>query len=175
MAEILILYSTTDGQTRKICERLKQVIEADRHRVSLVSLEDQPAFDIAPFDKVVIGARIRYGKHSKQVYRFIDRNRWLLGSKPGALFSVNVVARKPGKDTPETNPYMRKLAARIAWRPQLLGVFAGRIEYRRYSFWDRQIIRFIMWLTKGPTDPDTAVEFTRWDEVEAFGRRISHL
>jgi menaquinone-dependent protoporphyrinogen oxidase len=70
---------------------------------------------------------------------------------------------------------MRKLVRRIAWRPQLLGVFAGRIEYRRYRFWDRQIIRFIMWLTKGPTHPDTAVEFTNWQQVEAFGQRVSEL
>jgi menaquinone-dependent protoporphyrinogen oxidase len=175
MAEILILYSTTDGQTRKICERLKQVIEPRGHRVTLASIEEQPGFDVTPYDKVVIGARIRYGKHSPQVYRFIEANRWLLESKPGALFTVNVVARKPGKSTPETNPYMRKLVRRIAWRPQLLGVFAGRIEYRRYRFWDRQIIRFIMWLTKGPTHPDTAVEFTNWQQVEAFGQRVSEL
>jgi len=29
-----------------------------------------------------------------------------------------------------------------------------------------------MWMTKGPTDPTSTTEFTDWDAVEAFGRRI---
>jgi menaquinone-dependent protoporphyrinogen oxidase len=85
------------------------------------------------------------------------------------------VARKPEKNTPETNPYMRKFLAASAWRPKTLAVFAGRIDYKRYGFWDRQVIRFIMWLTKGPTDPDTDVEFTDWGKVEAFGRLVSEM
>jgi menaquinone-dependent protoporphyrinogen oxidase len=27
-------------------------------------------------------------------------------------------------------------------------------------------------MTQGPTDPKSVVEFTNWDDVEAFGRRI---
>jgi menaquinone-dependent protoporphyrinogen oxidase len=32
-----------------------------------------------------------------------------------------------------------------------------------------------MWLTKGPTDPATDVEFTDWTKVDAFGRAIAQL
>lgn len=175
MAHILILYSTTDGQTLKICRHLQQVIEQQTHRVTLKSVDDDPAVDIAPFDKVVVGARIRYGKHTPQVFEFARTHRQALDAKPNAFFTVNVVARKPEKNSPETNPYMRKFLARSAWRPKALGVFAGRIDYKRYSFWDRQIIRFIMWITKGPTDPDTDVEFTDWAKVDAFGRRVAEM
>jgi menaquinone-dependent protoporphyrinogen oxidase len=35
------------------------------------------------------------------------------------------------------------------------------------------MIRFIMWLTKGPTDPATVVEFTDWARVDAFARRVA--
>ena len=35
------------------------------------------------------------------------------------------------------------------------------------------MIRFIMWMTKGPTDPTGTFEFTDWDAVESFGRKIS--
>jgi menaquinone-dependent protoporphyrinogen oxidase len=37
------------------------------------------------------------------------------------------------------------------------------------------MIRFIMWMTKGPTDPSTVVEFTDWDRVDAFGERLAAL
>ena len=85
---------------------------------------------------------------------------------------MNVVARKPEKNTPETNPYLQKFLRRISWQPQNLAVFAGKIDYPRYDFLDRLAIRFIMWMTKGPTDPSAVVEFTDWDKVDEFARRV---
>jgi menaquinone-dependent protoporphyrinogen oxidase len=175
MPHILILYSTTDGQTLKICRHLQQLIESEGHRVTLFCVDEDPHIDIRPYDKVMVGARIRYGKHTPQVFDFARIRRLELEAKPTAFFTVNVVARKPEKNTPETNPYMRKFLQQTAWRPTLLGVFAGRIDYAKYRFWDRQVIRFIMWLTKGPTDPATDVEFTDWTKVDAFGRAFSRL
>lgn len=174
MAKILILYSTTDGHTREICQRLEQVVEACGHRVSLCAVDDEPA-NIVQFDKIVIGASIRYGRHGKQVYRFVENNRKLLDSKPNAFFSVNAVARKAEKSQPETNPYLRKFLRQIAWRPKKSAVFAGKIDYPRYRPLDRLVIRLIMWLTKGPTDPSAVVEFTDWKRVEAFAKVISEM
>jgi menaquinone-dependent protoporphyrinogen oxidase len=175
MARILIIYSTTDGHTREICQRLRQVIEQEDHRVTLMSIDDEPNVDMKPFDKIVLGASIRYGKHGKEVYEYIERNEQILDSKPNAFFSVNVVARKPEKNQPETNPYLKNFLKQISWQPKELAVFAGKIDYQRYRFWDRLMIRLIMWVTKGPTDPKTVAEFTNWKQVEAFGRLISNM
>ena len=54
-------------------------------------------------------------------------------------------------------------------------MFAGKLDYPRYRFWDRQIIRLIMWMTKGPTDPSVVVDYTDWSQVEAFARRVSQI
>jgi menaquinone-dependent protoporphyrinogen oxidase len=175
MAEILIMYSTVDGHTLEICQYLKQVIERNDHRVTLYSIEDGSEIDMAAFDKIVIGASIRYGKHSKQVYRQIKNNQPVLDSKPNAFFSVNVVARKPEKNQPQTNPYLKRFLKEISWQPQQLAVFAGKLNYPIYSFWDKQIIRFIMWMTKGPTDPDTVIDYTDWNQVEKFGQLVSDM
>lgn len=175
MARILILYSTTDGHTARICRRLQDVVGEDGHQVTLASLADSPPPDPAAFDKVVIGASIRYGRHDKRVFDFIERNLPLLEARPNAFFSVNIVARKPEKCDPETNPYLRKFLRQIAWRPQQLAVFAGKLDYPRYRPFDRFMIRLIMLMTKGPTDPATVVEFTDWKKVEAFGRVLSKM
>lgn len=175
MANILIIYSTTDGHTRRICERLTQVVEQHGHKVGLNFIDNDPAIDPGSFDKIVIGASIRYGKHSPQVYEFIRKNQQVLESKPNAFFSVNVVARKAAKNQPETNPYLQKFLKQISWQPRNLGVFAGKIDYPMYTFWDRQVIRFIMWMTKGPTDPQTVVDFTDWNTVDEFGRLIADM
>lgn len=175
MVNILVIYSTTDGHTRKICQRLKLVIEQHGHQVKLVFINETPDTDLQLFDKIVIGASIRYGKHRPQVYEFIERNQALLETRPNAFFSVNIVARKPEKNRPETNPYVIKFLEKTSWKPGELAVFAGKIDYPKYSFWDRHIIRFIMWMTKGPTDPESVIEYTDWAEVEAFGRRVSEM
>lgn len=175
MSNILIIYSTTDGHTRTICERIRQVLEHQGHRATLVSVAEDPNVDLQPFDKIVIGASIRYGKHRPAVTDFIRRNERLLDARPNAFFSVNIVARKPDKNSPGTNPYLRKFLKRITWRPRELAVFAGKLEYPRYGFFDRSMIRLIMLMTNGPTDPNTVIEFTDWQQVEAFARRIGEM
>ena len=175
MAKVLILYSTTDGHTVEICKRLTGTIEQGGDSVELVNLIDGPTLEGREFDKIVIGASIRYGKHQPAVYDFIKKNKDTLEAHPNALFSVNVVARKPEKNTPETNPYLQKFLKQIDWQPQNLGVFAGKISYPDYGFVDKQMIRLIMWMTKGPTDPTTVNEFTDWDKVDEFGRMVGAL
>ena len=175
MANILLIYSTTDGHTRKICQRLQDLIEQQRHEVTLLAVTEAHELNLAYFDKIVIGASIRYGKHRPEVISFINDNAQTLATKPSAFFSVNVTARKPNKNTPETNPYMPKFLKQINWQPSELAVFAGRIDYPRYSTFDRLMIRFIMWITKGPTDPNTVIEFTDWQAVEKFGYVICEM
>ena len=68
--------------------------------------------------------------------------------------------------------YIKKFLKRTSWKPNVLGVFAGKIDYPKYNFFDKQMIRLIMWITKGPTDPKRTYEFTNWNDVDEFTRRI---
>ncbi|MEI6893859.1 MAG: menaquinone-dependent protoporphyrinogen IX dehydrogenase [Colwellia sp.] len=181
MIKTLIIFSSTNGQTRKICSRLQHVIErtqgngSHEHRVTLIAIDLVNTVDLNAFDKIVIGASIYYGKHSKHVYVFIEEHQQLLSSKANAFFSVNVVARKPEKNQVETNPYLQKFLKETSWQPNKIAIFAGEIEYAKYTFIDRTMIRFIMWMTKGPTDPNAKVEFTNWLHVESFGQTIRDM
>jgi menaquinone-dependent protoporphyrinogen oxidase len=173
VANIVFIYSTTDGHTLEICERLQQVVERDGHQSSLQELKAGSEIELASFDRVVIGASIRYGKHRPDVARFIENNVDVLEAMPSAFFSVNAVARKPDKREPHTNPYVRKFLKTITWKPPIIAIFGGKIDYPSYRFFDKTMIRFIMWMTNGPTDLDSTVDFTDWDAVDAFGRAIS--
>ena len=175
MARILIIYSTTDGHTREICNRLREIIEQQAHQVTLVPVGEVADADLERHDRIVVGASIRYGKHRPAVVEFIERNAEVLNRRASAFFSVNVVARKPAKNQPHTNPYVRKLLQKVSWRPTQVAVFAGKIDYPRYGVLDRMVIRGIMWLTGGPTDPKAVVEFTDWRKVEEFGSVIARM
>ena len=171
----LIATSTTDGHTVAIAQRMRRVLAEQGHSVVLAPVAQAMQMDMAAFGVLVLGASVRYGKHQPEVLRFIEKHQQALASHPNAFFSVSVVARKPNKNTAQTNPYVRKFLARIPWQPQCIGVFAGKIDYPRYGWLDRQMIRLIMAITGGPTDPRSTTEFTDWTQVDALARQIAAL
>ncbi|WP_417761443.1 menaquinone-dependent protoporphyrinogen IX dehydrogenase [Shewanella sp.] len=171
MINTLILYSTVHGQTLKICNAMAEQLRQCGEQVTMAAIDEAPA--LSEFDKVLIGASIRHGKHRANVYDFIREHQALLDSKITGFFSVSLVARKPAKNTPETNPYMQAFLEKSGWKPQLMAVFGGNLDYQGYGAMDRNIIRFIMWITKGPTDRHTCVEFTDWQKVNRFAQQFA--
>ena len=172
MSGLLIIYSSTDGHTKTICERIINFLN-DGTIAKIISLDEAVKFDLSQFKKIIIGASIRYGRHSKKLYKFIELNKNILDQKQSIFFSVNVVARKLEKNTPETNPYIQKFLKISNWKPKKIGVFAGRIDYPNYGFFDKYVIKFIMFLTSGPTDTSQSYEFTDWSKVDEFAKELS--
>jgi menaquinone-dependent protoporphyrinogen oxidase len=170
--KILLVYSTTDGQTTAICEKIKSVL-IENNLVDLIPINKFQEKELKNYDQVIVGASIRYGKHKPEVYKFIKTHQNDLKTKITGFFSVNVVARKPNKNTPLTNPYMKKFLEIVNWEPNYLAVFAGKIDYQKYRFIDRHMIRLIMFITKGPTDLKGVFEFTDWQNVENFAGQFS--
>ena len=169
--KIGILYSTVDGQTLKICNEIVKSMEAKGFAPKLVQLSD---FDekISDFDLLVIGASIRYGVHAKNVVEFMKVNREELEKIRTAFFSVNLVARKEEKNSFDTNPYVVKYLKQLGWKPEIVDVFAGRLDYSAYGFFDRLMIKLIMKMTKGPTKTEKPIEYTNWDRVENFVEKV---
>ena len=172
MHSTLIIYSSTDGHTETICKRILNFLN-NKNETKIMSLDDATKLDLSIFNKIIIGASIRYGKHSKKLYKFITSNKNVLDQKQGIFFSVNVVARKLEKNTPETNPYIQKFLKISNWKPKKIGVFAGRVDYPNYGFFDKYVIKFIMFLTNGPTDTSQSYEFTDWSKVDEFAKELS--
>ena len=170
----IIIYSTTDGHTKKICESIKNN-SIYKKTTEIISLNEAFEEKIIKYDRVIIGASIRYGKHNPMVYKFIEKNKDTLENKKSAFFSVNVVARKPEKSTPGTNPYIKKFLKKTNWRPNKLGVFAGKIDYPSLTFLNRSIIRLIMFITGGPTDTRNVYEFTDWEGVKIFSQELDKM
>ena len=80
------------------------------------------------------------------------------------IFGVTDCLRNMGKDwDTEIKPLLD---------PKKIGVFAGKIDYPKYKLLDKYAIKFIMRITKGPTDTSKTYEFTDWDMVIEFARNI---
>jgi menaquinone-dependent protoporphyrinogen oxidase len=76
MSHILIAYDTTEGQTRKIAQRMADAVAGAGHEVQLNDIRKLPSgFSVDQFDAAVVGASIHLGKHSRQFTEFVVRYR----------------------------------------------------------------------------------------------------
>lgn len=169
-----LLYSTIDGQTLKICNSLIEIFKKNNQHIELFNL-DEFTGEVTDYDKFIIGSSIRYGVHHEKIIAFINTNKPKLDTIKTAFFSVNLVARKPEKNEPTTNPYVVKFFKSITWKPTIITVFAGMLDYKKYKPFDRIMIQFIMWITNGPTDKNTKIEYTDWKKVSNFGEEFCKL
>ena len=174
---VAIYYATRDGQSRRIAEHIwRRLDDGQTHPEPRNLLPNLPApAELAQAQLIVLVAAVRYGKHLPEVDSFLNTYAALPAPPPLAFASVNLSARKAGKTTRSGNAYLRKTIVRHRLAPAVAVAFAGRLDYRRYNWRDRQIIRFIMLLTGGPTDPDTCIEYTSWSAVDEFADQIAAL
>ncbi len=174
MGNALIVYASTHGHTARIAGELSQRLSRAGHGIDLVTVVDASGLDLTRFDAIVVGGSIRHGRHHARLTAFVRANRAQISAARGFFFSVSAIARKATKRTPQGNPYVAPFLARTGWTPDGIAVFAGKIDYPQYGFFDATVIRLIMKLTGGPTDPATATEFTDWAAVDAFASVIAN-
>ncbi|GAB5564587.1 MAG: menaquinone-dependent protoporphyrinogen IX dehydrogenase [Winogradskyella sp.] len=167
-----IIYASVDGHTKKICEALQQTLSKENLSSELHHI-DHLDFNISEYNTIIIGASVRYGKHNKNIINFIQNNAKQLNAINTALFSVNLVARKKEKSSLTTNPYMIKLLESINWKADFMEVFAGKLDYTSYGFFDKLMIKLIMKFTNGPTTTDEPIVYTNWEKVHTFGMKIA--
>ena len=85
MTGSLIIYSSTDGHTKTICQRIMSCI-ADGNSKNILSLKEAAKINLLEFDKIIIGASIRYGRHSRELYKFIKLNKSILDQRNSVFF-----------------------------------------------------------------------------------------
>ena len=63
MKDTLVVYSTIDGQTKKICEKIISTAY-DTTSIDMCPVDDVTTFNLDDYYKIIVGASIRYGKHN---------------------------------------------------------------------------------------------------------------
>lgn len=175
MAKILFLYSTREGQTKKILEKIASSFNG--YECEFMNIHDMPSIQFEQYEKILVGASIRYGHLNKKLYQFIQTHMVELSQAKSAFICVNLTARKEneGKDTPEGSVYIQTFLKKSPWQPKLIGVFAGALRYPRYRLFDRLMIKLIMKMTGGETDTTKEVEYTNWNKVRLFSESFKKM
>lgn len=177
MKSILILYYSRGGHTARISRHLMRSIAAEQCRCEMMDIKEasKEGVDWDNWDAVIIGSCVLYGTYDKSVFEFCEQHKAQLDAKALSFFTVNVVARKPEKRVVENNKYLQKFIALSAWKPNDVKIIAGKVDYPSWGWLDSQMIRLIMKITDGPTDPTTVIDYTDWDDVTAYGKHVVSL
>ena len=177
MKSVLVLYFSLRGHTARVARRLCESIAAAGGRADMMELKEavHEGVDWNRYDVIVLGAPVIYGTYDKAFLEFVREHKSQLDAKPNSFFNVSVVARTPAKATVEGNRYMQKFLQLSPWKPKDLKVIAGKVDYPAWRWYDVLMIQMIMKMTHGPTDRRTVIDYTNWNDVDAYGRHVLGL
>jgi menaquinone-dependent protoporphyrinogen oxidase len=169
MARILLLYSTVEGQTARIAQRIAQELRDRGHAVEAreAGVNGQ-TLDLSAYEAVLIGASIHYGRHPAHLRTLVRRHREALAARPGAFFSVSLSAGGPGAKPAAARRYVERFLSQAGWRPQQTATFAGALPYSKYGALKRLVMIAFVGLAGGDTDTSRDYEYTDWDAVRRF-------
>ena len=115
--KILIVYGTTEGQTRKISHFIEAILKDGGHEVTLADASETPPPPTS-YDAVIIGASIHIHKYQSAVVRYINRHIGALNKIPGSFFSVCLaVASDMDEEHKEAAKITNDFLEHIGWKP----------------------------------------------------------
>jgi menaquinone-dependent protoporphyrinogen oxidase len=176
MLPIRICVATRDGQSERIAQIIFRHLSTRGIKVSLQVLPLEKKHEIALGSwLIVVVVAVRYGRHLPESETLLALFNKTQSPPPLALVSVNLTARKEGRQSARDNPYLRKVIARYKLNPVVAHAVAGRLDYPKYRWFDRQMIRLIMAIAGGPTDGVSTIEYTNWAQVENIASEIASV
>ena len=174
MARVLIVYSTSEGQTAKISHEMSGWLAAKGHEVEAHRVQDLPnPTNVGGFDAVIAGSSVHQGELDGALAHWASTNLRALGAAHSAFFSVSLSAAGGKKeDHAELRRITDSYLAAIGWKPEQVAFFAGALAYSQYGLVKRFIMQNIARKEGGGTDPSRDYEYTNWESVRHFAEDV---
>lgn len=158
MSRILVAHATRAGSTIEIAHAIAEVLRETGATVELYPIKriESPA----AYDACVIGSAIRMGAWLPEAVKFVEHNQDALKQMPTAFFVVSGFLKN---NTPEMRQtvlgYLEPVRKIV--EPNLIGLFAGKMDYSHLSWLDRTIAKGV-----GQTQGD----WRDWDAVRQWAK-----
>jgi len=176
MFDVPVLYASTEGQTRRIAERVAERLRGCGLASGAVDVSSPEAatIDWRGVRGAVVGASLHIGRHQASAVSFVTRQRAGLNAVPSAFFSVSMAAASRNRaEVDAARTIAAEFLSATGWHPATMVCFAGRLAYTQYGFVTRQMMRWIAWKEGGATDASHDWEYTDWDAVDRFADTVA--
>jgi menaquinone-dependent protoporphyrinogen oxidase len=166
--KILVVYGTTEGQTRKIAEWTASRLRQQGHQVELRDSASRVSdLDLTAFDAFIVAGSVHHEHHQKAVTNFVIAHRELLNTKASAFISVSLSAILEDEKT-EARKYVDHFVSVTGWTPYMTLLIGGAARFSEYDYFQEQVIKFIVMKRGGLEAQGQDREFTDWNELGAF-------
>ena len=171
---ILVVYGTTEGQTRKIAGFVADRLRDRGKDVTLIDSADVPkSLDADGVDAVIVAGSVHNGNHQASLLQFVRDHHASLQTKPSALISVSLsMASDDKEDRLDAAACADRFLSAAEWKPSVTHLVAGALRYTRYDFFKRWMLKMIASAKGAPMDTSKDHEFTDWKDLEAFADRF---
>lgn len=165
----LILYGTTEGQTRKIAGFVGERIRADGHTTLIMDATDAEVgyLKLGEFDGVIVAASLHLGFYQAAVEDFVRKHSATLNGLRTAFLSVSLAAasRDP-EDRKGMEHCVERFLTATSWKPGEVHHIVGAFRYTQYDFFKRWGMKLIA-REKG-IDTAGDLELTDWVQLASL-------
>lgn len=168
VVNVLIVYGTTEGQTRKIAEQVAKEVAARGHAVELHDAgEPDASVDLDAFEAFVVAGSVHQEQHQKAIKNFATAHCDRLNASPSAFISVSLSAALE-ETRPAAQSYVDQFVELTGWQPRMTLLLGGAVRFTEYDYFQEQVVKFIVMRRGLTSDPGEDREFTDWAALASF-------
>ena len=169
--KILILYGTTDGQTRKISRFVADYLVDIGHSIELIHVaeSEDPDINLSRFDAALLAGSIHMGKFQSALSEFVKKNSVALNGMKTAFLSVSLSAAGSNEsDWDGLRDCLSNFTEETGWNPDHVQHVAGALRFGEYDFFKSLAMRWIATKREAEVDTKQNKEYTDWEALKVF-------
>lgn len=165
--KVLIAYASMHGSTGEVADAVAKDLCAAGASVDVRPVET--VTDLGPYRAVVVGSAIRSDAWLPQAKDFVANNRNVLSTLPTAYFLTCLTLAKPSEQTRrKAQSFLYPVLEDIPEvRPVCTGLFAGVLDYGKYSPAIKTVMKYKMW-KNGIEEGD----YRDWQMIHGFADQL---
>jgi menaquinone-dependent protoporphyrinogen oxidase len=173
IVNVLIVYGTSEGQTRKIAAWTATHIRERGHHLEMHDIATlAPDLKLGAFDAFMIAASVHQEHHQETITNFVFAHHELLNTKPSAFISVSLSAAIEDEKT-EAQKYVDRFVSGVGWHPRMTLLLGGALRFTKYDYFQEQFVKFVVMKRRsGDLSPERDHEFTDWNALGDFINRF---
>jgi len=167
---ILIVFGTTEGHTREICQFAARALREAGHTATVEEVStDGSDMRLSAYDGLVLAGSLHVARYQPTLTRFAQAHAAELDDKPNAFISVSLSAAGENPDDWEgLEQSLARFEHETGWTPRRVLQAAGAIRYSQYDFFKRLAIKHIAARRGRETETSRDYDLTDYDAVRAF-------
>ena len=176
----LLVYGTRYGATEGTSEEIAKILQTEGFEVKVANAKKEKINDITPYDLIIVGTGLQFGRWTGEVEDFFQRFQKELAPKKLAIFvsSMKTVLEREGKTEELKKDRKMELEDKVAKRnlqPISLGFFGGVMNFNKMNVITRKTVgSFRVRFEKAgfKESPPGVFELRDWDEIRGWAKEL---